>query len=145
VNAHISQGMRFEAMPNPEIVGEIPDLEGLRCEELALQHYVHEGEAEPPSVLFLKPEGHAWQRVTIDAGVVFWRSASETDLAGYASDGHTLVVERLPGGEFRSLLVEQSDNVTQVVISLESRTIVLRNALDQTVISLGGPMRDSGG
>ena len=57
-----------------------PDVEGQVCSALFVQAYYYRGQLVSDSnVLFLQLEGGAWQRVFIDAGVVFWQTVDGLD------------------------------------------------------------------
>jgi DNA-binding SARP family transcriptional activator len=58
----------------------VPDIEGQVCSALFVQAHYYRGQLVSDSnVLFLQLEGNAWQRVFIDAGVVFWQTVNGLD------------------------------------------------------------------
>jgi hypothetical protein len=72
----------------------LPDVTGAVCEGLLVQAHYYRGTRVPDAnVLFLRLRGHGWQRIFIDADLVFWQSVDGLDTPGQHDRHHTAVVD----------------------------------------------------
>ena len=72
----------------------LPDVSGAVCEALLAQTHYYRGARVPDArVLFLRLRDRGWQRIFIDADVVFWQAVDGPDTPGQHDRHHTAVVD----------------------------------------------------
>lgn len=58
----------------------LPDVTGERCESILLQAHYYRGQlVNEANVLFLRLAESGWQRIFIEAGVIFWQTVDALD------------------------------------------------------------------
>ena len=72
----------------------IPDVVGAVCEGLIAQTHYYRGAQVPGAiVLFLQLRRRGWQRIFIEADIVFWHAVDGPDAPGQHDRHHTAVVD----------------------------------------------------
>jgi hypothetical protein len=130
-----------------ELQSPIPDLAGAHCEALIAQEFWHGGErVSPANVLFLKTEAGSWQRIVLDAGVLFWRTEAEPSFPTPADDSpeygqHPLVDlaarHGLVGRRIEAVRVAERPDGDELQLEFSEGVVVaLRDLRDQDATDL---------
>jgi hypothetical protein len=123
----------------------IPNLAGKVCVDLLAQEYWHRGkQANPANALLLHVNDGQWHRFFIDAGVVFWRSASAQPSLP-PSDGQRRYVLADLGERYRIAghaisrihTVDLSDRGEIRLEFSNAPSVILRDLRDKTELEIG--------